>query len=71
LNVIPSKKALARERVKLREMTSVQQNGVPIPQVIGELNRHLQSWANYFSYGYPGKLSARSTATCSGASGSI
>jgi len=53
LNVVPSKKALARERAKLREMTSAQQNGVPIPQLIGELNRHLRSWASYFSYGYP------------------
>lgn len=53
LNVIPSKKALARERAKLREMTSAQRNGVPIPQLIGELSRHLRSWANYFRYGYP------------------
>ena len=53
LNVVPSKKALARERAKLREMTSAQQHGVPIPQLIGELNRHLKSWASYFRYGYP------------------
>ena len=53
LNVIPSKKALARERAKLREMTSAQRNGVPLPQLIGDLNRHLSSWATYFSYGYP------------------
>ena len=53
LNVVPSKKALARERTKLRELTSAQQNGVPIPQLIGELNRHLKSWASYFHYGYP------------------
>lgn len=53
LNVIPSKKALARERAKLREMTSAQQNGVPIPELLGRLNRHLSGWANYFGYGYP------------------
>jgi RNA-directed DNA polymerase len=53
LNVVPSKKALARERAKLRELTSAQRNGVPIPQVIEELNRHLKGWANYFGYGYP------------------
>jgi len=54
-NMIPAKKALARERARLREMTSAQQNGVPIPQLIGELNRHLKSWASYFRYGYPGR----------------
>jgi RNA-directed DNA polymerase len=53
LNVIPSKKALARERAKLREMTSAQQNGVPIPQLIGELNQNLRGWGNYFDFGYP------------------
>jgi len=53
LNVIPSKKALARERAKLREMTSAQQNGVPVPQLIGELNRNLRGWGNYFDFGYP------------------
>jgi RNA-directed DNA polymerase len=53
LNVIPWAKALAREGAKWRELTSAQRNGVPIPQVIGELNRHRRGWANSFSYGYP------------------
>jgi RNA-directed DNA polymerase len=53
LNVIPSKKALARERTKLREMTNAQQNGIPIPQLLGELNRNLRGWGNYFRFGYP------------------
>lgn len=53
LNVIPSKKALARERAKLRELTSAQQNGLTIPELLGRLNRHLSGWANYFGYGYP------------------
>ena len=53
LNVIPSKKALARERTKLREMTNAQQNGIPIPQLLRELNRNLRGWGNYFDFGYP------------------
>jgi RNA-directed DNA polymerase len=53
LNVIPSKKALARERAKLRALTSAQQNGVPLPQLLGELNHNLRGWGNYFCFGYP------------------
>ncbi len=52
LNVFPSKKSLARERAKLREMTSSRMCFKPIPQLIGELNRHLCGWSNYFDYGY-------------------
>ena len=53
LNVGPSKKALKRERAKLHELTSGPARSVPIPVLIGSLNRHLKSWANYFRYGYP------------------
>jgi len=53
LNMIPSKKAVQREREKLHEMTDSHQCFKPIPSLIGELNRHLKGWANYFSIGYP------------------
>jgi RNA-directed DNA polymerase len=53
LNVVPSKPAVQREREKLHAMTDSRQCFKPISDLIGELNRHLGGWANYFSFGYP------------------
>ena len=52
LNVFPSKKAVQREREKLHEMTNSHQCFKPIPVLMGELNRQMKGWANYFSFGY-------------------
>jgi len=57
LNVLPSKKAVQRERDKLHEMTNSHQCFKPIPDLIDELNRRLKGWANYFSFGYATSVS--------------
>lgn len=53
LNMFPSKKALAREREGLREMTGPKMCFKPIPMLIDEINEHLRGWGNYFGQGYP------------------
>ena len=55
LNVTPSAKAVKAEREKLREMISSHQSHVPVPSLIMSLNRQLEGWAGYFSFGYPRK----------------
>ncbi len=53
LNLFPSKKALARERRVLREMTGPNMCFQPIRVMISRINRHLLGWSRYFGYGYP------------------
>lgn len=55
LNVTPSRKAMRRERERVREMTGLKRAYVPLPNLIEKLNRSLRGWANYFDYGYPRK----------------
>ena len=55
LNVTASRKALQRERDRLRELTSCHVSYKPIPKLVRELNVQLTSWANYFKLGYPRK----------------
>ena len=63
LNVSPSAKALKKEREKLHEMTDHRQCSKPIPQLIGELNRHLQAGGTTSTLGIRASPLERSTRT--------
>jgi RNA-directed DNA polymerase len=53
LSVIPSKKALKKQRAALRDLTRSRYCFKPIPEVIRSVNRSLQGWAAYFRVGDP------------------
>lgn len=52
LNVVPSKRAKARVREKLRGLTSASTK-TSLPDTIAAVNTLLRGWTTYFRYGYP------------------
>ncbi len=55
LNIQPSRKAVAKARDKIRELTHTKRCFVPVVVLIAEINQWLSGWMNYFDYGYPSK----------------
>ena len=53
LNCTPSKKSVIKERQAIQAMLTPRAGVKPLPVLVAELNRHLQGWGQYFSWGYP------------------
>lgn len=52
LRMEPSKKALAKQRAALRDMTGRRYRRMAIPTLVHRLNRQMRGWAAYFRYGW-------------------
>lgn len=53
LTAVPSEKALARRKERVRELTGPKQCYVPIGTLIQQVNQEIRGWGTYFSYGHP------------------
>lgn len=53
LKMAPSDKSVSRLKDRLREMTSRRQCFKPLPRLIGEVNRTLTGWQQYYRIGHP------------------
>lgn len=51
----PSKESIQRAKGEIRNMTQTKYSFVPIPDLIKRMNRYLDGWGNYFTYGYSRK----------------
>jgi RNA-directed DNA polymerase len=52
LSFFPSRKAMEKEREKIREMTGSKNGFKPAKEMIAEINEHLRGWKNYYRIGY-------------------
>lgn len=50
---VPSQSAVLRCWAAVRQMVSTRRGRVPLGVLIGELNRMLRGWQQYFQFGYP------------------
>ena len=50
---VPSAQAVTRCRAAVRQLVNAHRGHLPIAVVVGEVNRLLRGWRQYFSFGYP------------------
>lgn len=53
LTTVPSDKAVARRKERVRELTGAKRCFVPVTELVEEVNQQLRGWGAYFSYGHP------------------
>lgn len=53
LTAVPSDKAVARRKERIRERIGPKQCFVPVPELVQQVNQELRGWGAYFSYGHP------------------
>lgn len=49
-NVRPAEKSLAKIKARLKELTGRELTAIPLGDIVGNVNRSLRGWANYFYY---------------------
>jgi RNA-directed DNA polymerase len=49
-NVRPADKSLKKIKARLTELTGRTLTAIPLGDIVGNMNRSLQGWANYFHY---------------------
>ena len=55
-HVEPSHRAVQRLKRRVKELTSRRRTAVPMPALVGELNRALRGWSGYFHQGNCSKV---------------